>query len=291
MAGVRPENLRVSDIKSRLLNIAQTSLYRVTIPVPSGVSSFISRRGITSIDIDNISLLCSEASLPGSSLATHDVTNDYHGVTEKMAYRRMYDETLDLTFYVDRNYKVVDFFESWIDFISGVGSVFSRADFKSPYVHHRMAYPNDYKINMYLTKFEKDQHSQQSRIPAVTLDYTFVYAFPTNIIAVPVSYDQSQLLKCSVSFSYIRYVVERSSAASASSLVNFNAPGVPEVKSPQGTTVFNGPTPTFNTQRLSTTLTNEYYNNGIIRGPLPSQQIQGPGDIRQDATNFTRGIA
>ena len=45
--------------------------------------------------------------LPGSSLTTHEVNNDYHGVTEKMSYRRMYDDTIGLTFYVDRNYKVI----------------------------------------------------------------------------------------------------------------------------------------------------------------------------------------
>ena len=113
MAGIRPEKLRTSDIKSRLLNLAQTSLYRLTIPVPAAVSSFVSRRGVTPLDVDNISLLCSEANLPGSTLATHDVTNDYHGVSEKMVYRRLYDETADMTFYVDREYKVVEFFESW----------------------------------------------------------------------------------------------------------------------------------------------------------------------------------
>ena len=86
MAGVRPEKLTVSNIKSRLLNVAQSSLYRLTIPVPQAVRNTIP---LDNLDYDNINLLCSEATLPGSSLTTHDVTNDYHGVTEKMAYRRM----------------------------------------------------------------------------------------------------------------------------------------------------------------------------------------------------------
>lgn len=204
MAGIRPENLRTSDIKSRLLNLAQTSLYRLTIPVPSKVSSLASSRGITSFDVDNISLMCAEANLPGSSLATHDVTNDYHGVSEKMVYRRMYDETADMTFYVDREYKVVDFFESWIDYITGVTN---RQTFENPYVNHRVAYANDYKVNFYLTKFEKDHHYNGS---TRTLDYTFVHGFPISITAMPVSYDQSQILRCNVSFSFIRYTVSRS---------------------------------------------------------------------------------
>jgi len=209
MAGIRPEKLRTSDIKSRLLNLAQTSLYRLTIPVPAAVSSFVSRRGVTPLDVDNISLLCSEANLPGSTLATHDVTNDYHGVSEKMVYRRLYDETADMTFYVDREYKVVEFFESWIDYISGVTN---RQQFESPYVHHRVAYANDYKVNFYITKFEKDHHFNGS---TRTLDYTFVHGFPISITSMPVSYDQGQILKCNVSFSFIRYVVNRSGASVA----------------------------------------------------------------------------
>ena len=98
MAGVRPEKLTVSSIKSRLLNVAQSSLYRLTLSVPQAVRNSLS---LSNLDYDNINLLCSEATLPGSSINTHEVTNDYHGVTEKMAYRRMYDETVGLTFYVD----------------------------------------------------------------------------------------------------------------------------------------------------------------------------------------------
>ena len=108
MAGILPEKLRVTDIKSRLLNVAQTSQYRLTLSVPAAVRSKVS--DLSSLDLDNISLSCSEANLPGSSLATHDVTNDYHGVSEKMAYRRIYYDTLGLTFYVDRNYNVIRLF-------------------------------------------------------------------------------------------------------------------------------------------------------------------------------------
>ena len=74
MAGVKPENLTVSKIKSNLLNVAQTSQYRLTLSVPSAVRSRVS--DLSGVDLDNVSLSCSEANLPGSSLATHDVTND-----------------------------------------------------------------------------------------------------------------------------------------------------------------------------------------------------------------------
>ena len=203
MAGILPEKLRVTDIKSRLLNVAQTSQYRLTLTVPLAVRSRVS--DLSGIDLDNVNLLCSEANLPGSSLATHDVTNDYQGVTEKMAYRRIYDDTLGLTFYVDRNYYVISLFERWIDHISGNTH---PTRFKSPYINSRVAYPKTYKSDIFVTKFEKDHMSPESKVTKNILEYSFIQAFPRDITAIPVSYEGSQVLKCSVSFSFIRYVVE-----------------------------------------------------------------------------------
>ena len=203
--------LSVSKIKANLLNIAQASLYKMTIPIPTAVRSTLN---LNDGDYENINLLCSEATLPGSSLTTHDVTNDYHGVTEKMAYRRMYDETVGLTFYVDRDYKVIQLIEGWMDYITGIDD---KQTYKKPYASYRMAYPSSYKENMFLTKFEKDQFTRDfsetrggTRTTSRTvLEYTFVNAFPLSLTAIPVSYDDSQVLKCSVSFNFIRYVMER----------------------------------------------------------------------------------
>ena len=203
--------LSVSKIKANLLNIAQSSLYKMTIPIPTAVRSTLN---LNDGDYENINLLCSEATLPGSSLTTHDVTNDYHGVTEKMAYRRMYDETVGLTFYVDRDYKVIQLIEGWMDYITGIDD---KQTYKKPYASYRMAYPSSYKENMFLTKFEKDQFTRDfsetrggTRTTSRTvLEYTFVNAFPLSLTAIPVSYDDSQVLKCSVSFNFIRYVMER----------------------------------------------------------------------------------
>ena len=203
--------LSVSKIKANLLNIAQSSLYKMTIPIPTAVRSTLN---LNDGDYENINLLCSEATLPGSSLTTHDVTNDYHGVTEKMAYRRMYDETVGLTFYVDRDYKVIQLIEGWMDYITGIDD---KQTYKKPYASYRMAYPSSYKENMFLTKFEKDQFTRDfsetrggTRTTSRTvLEYTFVNAFPLSLTAIPVSYEDSQVLKCSVSFNFVRYVMER----------------------------------------------------------------------------------
>ena len=211
MAGVRPTKLTVSKIKSRLLNVAQSSLYRLTLQVPQAVSG---RLSLSNLDYDNLNLLCCEATLPGSSLTTHEVNNDYHGVTEKMAYRRLYDETIGLTFYVDRNYKIIELLEGWMDYITGIDN---KTAYEDPYISYRMAYPKSYKNNIYLTKFERDHFmrdhstsgSTSTRTARTTLDYTFVQAFPIALTAIPVSYDESSILKCNVSFNFIRYVQQK----------------------------------------------------------------------------------
>ena len=234
MAGVRPEKLTVSSIKSRLLNVAQSSLYRVTLSVPQAVRNTLS---LSSFDYDNIDLLCCEASLPGSSLTTHEVNNDYHGVTEKMAYRRMYDETIGLTFYVDRNYKVIEMIEGWMDYITGVDD---PKKYENPYVSYRVAYPKTYKNNIYLTKFERDHFMRDYsanqvdrvgrgsggsvRTTRTTLDYTFIQAFPLSLTSMPVSYEASDVMKCSVSFNFIRYVQQKKQSLFTSSKdFNFGA--------------------------------------------------------------------
>ena len=211
MAAQVPQNLTSDFIKSRLLTLAQTSFYNLTLPLPAAVRSRARANGLRlegqTGDLNQIELLCTDASLPGSSLATHDVTNDYHGVSEKMAYRRIYDQSFNLNFYVDREYDVIELFETWIDYISGNDD---RGMSKNRHRNYRMRYPDSYREEIYLTKFEKDHHFDISEHTKDLLNYTFVGAFPQTITSMPVSYNQPDILKCSVSFSFIRYVAERS---------------------------------------------------------------------------------
>ena len=220
MANIRPRPYKTSELKTRITNLAQTSVYQLKIQLPTGLSSLLRETGR---DLDynrageNIELLCDSAVLPGSSFATHEPTNDYAGVTEKMAYRRMYDGTLDLSFMVDRNYNVIEMLDGWLDFISGVGITGSRQSYKSRHVNYRMTYPEQYRTELYLTKFEKDVSYPDDfgdviegiLDPPKQLLYTFVGAFPSSVTSTPVSYGPSDVLRVNVSFSYMRYVRER----------------------------------------------------------------------------------
>ncbi|NBX71537.1 hypothetical protein EBQ91_01295, partial [bacterium] len=57
-------------------------------------------------------------------------------------------------------------------------------------------------------KFERTSKNKKSADhEGNTLIYNFVNSYPIAVTSMPVSYDASSLLKCTVSFSYIRYYV------------------------------------------------------------------------------------
>ena len=207
-----PKIRSVSDIKSKLLRPALTSFYEVDIDLPKGgeLSRNLSAlRADGSEDQDVLNLRCSEASLPGSNLATLETTNTYHGVTERHAYRRVYDDRLQLTFYVDaEKYLAVRFFESWIDGIM-LQDKGDKNPIDSTYTY-RSRYSKDYVSpqGLKVRKFERDFDKSSS-----ILEYTFVNSYPFSISAMPISYESSDLLKCTVSFSYLRYVVNNLTAS------------------------------------------------------------------------------
>lgn len=207
--------IKTSTIKGRILQLAQTSVYQVAMQPPGAVLAHL--RADADFNYgqsgENVELQCADASLPGSSFSTHEVIGDYHGVRERMAYRRMYDDTTDFTFYVDHDYKVLDMFDGWMNYISGHGSDqrLSKNSAKAYAANYRMNYPNSYMTNVYITKFEKDV-SQSRKISADSTfftNYTFVQAFPIAVVQQQVTYDNSDILRVTVSMAYQRYVREK----------------------------------------------------------------------------------
>ena len=224
-----PSVKSIDDIKSSLLRPSLTSHFYVQFALPSagqtGSDAFNSRLKSAGIEFptsqDTLNLLCSEASLPGSSLATFEVNNDRSGVTERHAHRRFFDDRIDFTFYVDvQDYLPIIFFETWLEFISGAGTSDNNPRNAKDYFY-RMNYADEYTADrgLYVYKFEKD-YGQKSRNPMGNpklnttgqfLEYEFYRSFPIAMNSMPVSYDTASLLKCTVSMNYIRYTVRRDS--------------------------------------------------------------------------------
>ena len=198
-----PTNKVLSDLKASILNPALTSHFQCWFNPPSAVIQWTQDRAKLGLGEgynnreESISLSCSEAALPGTSLATHTLTNDHMGITERHAYRRQYDTTSSFTFYVDKTYEVLYFFENWIAYI--VNEDFTQ-DLGNSNYFYRVNFPRQYQTTLHLKKFEKDYAGQ-------VLKYSFLNASPLSINSIPVTYGQSELLKCVVNFNFSRYVV------------------------------------------------------------------------------------
>lgn len=194
MSIARPR--RISEIKPLFGNLAQTSHYQVYFGgLSRPLQSHLSLRGVDwRFVAEDAGLLCSSASLPGSSLGTADIVGDITGVTEKMAHTRIFT-AIDLTFYVDREYKMIKFLEHWIEFIANG----SRANINDKGYFFRMKYPTDYKTDTTkILKFDRDYSNE--------IEYNFFGLFPTSMYSPTIAYNDSQVLTVTASFNYERYV-------------------------------------------------------------------------------------
>lgn len=227
MAAPKGRSITMSELKSRIMTPATTSHYEVyflaptgsggsTLGVPDGVLRDIrtSERynlPVTSDEQILINLSCSETTLPGSSFMTHEITNDRSGVTEQHVYRRSYDNRIDFTFFVDRNYVILRFFEGWMASITNEDKFdFDPQNKGSRYV---VKFPKVYQSDsLYITKFEKDVGRPDEQ---TQLRYGFNGAYPVAINSIPVSYGPSDLLKVTVTMSFIRYWVQSIGSGSA----------------------------------------------------------------------------
>ena len=197
-----PRPRRISDIMPKIQNVAQTSDYfvRFTLP-PSGLRNHLRRKGIDSRFIaDNVGLLCYNAALPGSALASQNITGDYQGMVERFAHTRNFTQ-VNFEFYVDNEYKTMKFLEHWMEYITGGNQV----DPGNDTYYFQLNYPRNYKSNdTTIVKFERDHKK--------FLEYRFIGLFPLSLNSTRVQYGNSQVLKATASFSYDRYISGESSS-------------------------------------------------------------------------------
>ena len=213
MPAPRPRG--ISDIMPKLQNVAQTSQFLVKFVLPRGeCRTYLRRKGINDRFIsDNIGLLCSDAVLPGSAMATLNTAGDYQGLIERFAHTRNFTQ-VNFDFYVDNEYKSLKFLEHWMEFISS-GAI---ADPSSDTYHFKMRYPDEYKSNdTRVVKFERN-YSQ-------FLEYRFVGMFPLSLNSTRVSYQNSQVLKATATFSFDRYICGESNSLARALGLDLNNQG------------------------------------------------------------------
>ena len=200
MPAPRPRG--ISDILPKLQNVAQTSKFLVKFVLPRGeCRSFLRKKGVNDRFIaEDVGLLCYDASLPGSALASQNITGDFQGVVERFAHTRNFTQ-INFEFYVDNEYKSLKFIEHWMEFITGGNQVDPGGDT----YYFQLNYPYEYKSNdTRIVKFEKN-HFQ-------FLEYRFIGLFPLSLNSTKVQYGNTQVLKATAQFSYDRYVAGESSS-------------------------------------------------------------------------------
>ena len=191
-----PRPKKISDILPRMQNVAQTSHYFVRFALPpSDLRGFLRRKGVDDrFIVEDAGLLCNNAVLPGSALASVDTRGDYQGVIERFAHTRNFTQ-INLEFYVDNEYKSMKFIEHWMEYITGN----SGSDPSSNSHYFQLNYPESYKSNeTRIVKFERDYKR--------FLEYRFIGLFPLSLNSVRVSYQNSQVLKATAAFSFDRYI-------------------------------------------------------------------------------------
>ena len=197
---IKPYNLSIA--KAIIGPLAQNNHFLVTFSsltptVESYLSTYTRITNIKNFLSRNLGILCSDASLPTSTLATAEVKDNFMGVPQQFAHTRFYTD-ISYSFYIDEDYTLLKIFEGWMEYISSGANADVDQDHRAYY--RRMKYPDSYKCNtMYINKFEKNYKR--------TLRYRFVNVFPKSINAIPVQYGTADILKVSVNFNYDRYIV------------------------------------------------------------------------------------
>jgi len=149
-----------------------------------------------------MSLLCTQAEIPGTSFIESSVTGNYQGITELFPNLRNFPP-LNLTFYVDADHVILEVLETWMTYINPIAN-----GVDSPRAYAVFNYPEDYKETIHLTKFERDTFIKESRAASYQSDmtsYEFVNVWPTNLTSMRVAYGDSNVLRCTIQLAYDRF--------------------------------------------------------------------------------------
>lgn len=173
-------------------------------------STTLQFNGNRKVDRTLANFMAYEAVLPGTSYELGQVFGDREGITEQYPTKRVYPP-IDVSFYVDRDYELIKFFEEWMSLISPNKGIRGTS-------YRKFNYPNKYETKVIISKFEKEFRYVKSRLNSpgdagvisqpIQVRYLLLNAYPSNIISLPVSYSQSDVLRTTVTFNYDLYSVQ-----------------------------------------------------------------------------------
>ena len=147
-----------------------------------------------------MSLLCTQAEIPGTSFVESTVVGHHQGIQESFPQLRNYPP-LNLVFYVDADHVVLEVLETWMSYINPIQTNHRRLN-----AYSRFNYPENYKEIIHLIKFERDTFIENGGDYATrTTGYEFVNIWPSNLTSMRLAYGDSNVLKCNIQFLYDRF--------------------------------------------------------------------------------------
>jgi len=236
---VLPLYKKINDAQRDLFPLSLTAEFKVSlnlgydtdISTSPSLSSWLTKCGVANSpqDLARYDFFASDVTLPGASFDMAESMGDRQGTIERFAQRRLY-APLSVSFYVDADYNIIRLFEEWMNFMNPIhndegryeGSFQGQSGYEGRNNYYKFRYPDDYKRNIIVTKFEKDfyqglnmnetrigrfakSRSGDNLIPGSLLMYQFIDAFPSNVVAIPLSYQGTDITKVTIEFQYLRY--------------------------------------------------------------------------------------
>ena len=152
--------------------------------------------------MQKMSLMCTQAELPGTSFVETTVIGHHQGIQESFPNLRNFPP-LNLVFYVDADHVVLEVLETWMTYINP-----TQTQQRSFNAYTRFKYPETYKEIVHLSKFERDTFipdSKKGTYKTRITNYEFVNVWPANMTSMRLAYGDSNVLKCNIQFAYDRF--------------------------------------------------------------------------------------
>ena len=149
-----------------------------------------------------MSLLCTQAEIPGTSFVESTVVGHHQGIQESFPQLRNYPP-LNLVFYVDADHVVLEVLETWMSYINPI-----QTNQRTLNAYSRFNYPENYKEIIHLIKFERDTFvgdKLKGEYATRSTGYEFVNIWPSNLTSMRLAYGDSNVLKCNIQFLYDRF--------------------------------------------------------------------------------------
>jgi hypothetical protein len=162
---------------------SRTNNFRVELTLPSGLNDDYQS------DLRFINMSCSASAIPGTSVDTARAQNG--PVIKPEMVSGSFQQTLDLTFYISKDFRERLMFDAW--------KKLSVDEYSQ-----RIGYYDDYvgEVNMYPMKRGSDSNLDDNSL----LQCRLIKAFPKHIGSIQYAYDQeNQIAMLPVTMSYLRY--------------------------------------------------------------------------------------